>query len=78
MLDASKGNVKVVRTEPGTNQRKETIYNINDIQKKRAEDILLQANDVIDVPNSVAKSSVRSLLSVGIGALMYLPYYVVQ
>jgi len=78
MVDASKGNVKVVRTEPGTNQRKETIYNINDIQKKRAEDILLQANDVIDVPNSVAKSSVRSLLSVGIGALMYLPYYVVQ
>src|SRR5262245_24534369 len=78
MLDASKGSVKVVRTEPGTNQRKETIYNVNDIQKKRAEDILLQANDVIDVPNSVAKSSVRSLLSVGIGALMYLPYYVVQ
>ncbi|MCI0664614.1 MAG: polysaccharide biosynthesis/export family protein [Acidobacteria bacterium] len=76
-VDASKGSVKVVRTEPGTNQRKEMAYNINDIQKKRAEDIILQANDVIDVPTSLAKSSARSLLTVGIGALMYLPYYII-
>jgi polysaccharide biosynthesis/export protein len=78
MADASKGKVKVVRTETGSNQRKEIVYNINDIQKKRAEDVLLQPNDVIDVPTSIAKSSVRNLLTTGIGTLMYLPYYIIQ
>jgi SLBB domain len=78
IADASKGNVKVVRTEPGTNQRKEILYNVNDIQKKQAEDVLLQANDVVDVSTSVAKTSMRNLLTVGLGTLMYLPYSIIQ
>ncbi len=76
--DAAKGNVRLVRTEPGTNKRQEIIYNINDIQRKKAEDVALMPNDVIDVPSSVLKASARGLLAVGIGMLGYLPYQIIQ
>jgi polysaccharide biosynthesis/export protein len=76
--DAAKGNVRVVRTQPGTNQRQEIIYNVNDIQRKKAEDVALLPNDVVDVPSSVFKTTARGLLAVGIGMVGYLPYQIIQ
>lgn len=78
MPDAAKGRVKVARVESGTNVRKEIVYNVDDIQKKKAEDVLLQPNDVIDVPTSITKNTVRSLMSVGVGMVGALPYWIIR
>ncbi|HKX30679.1 MAG TPA: polysaccharide biosynthesis/export family protein [Blastocatellia bacterium] len=78
LADAAKGKVKVVRQEPGTNVRKEYLYNIDHIQKKQAEDVVLMPNDVIDVPASVPKNTVRGLLGVGVNMIGTLPYWVIR
>ncbi|MCI0337226.1 MAG: polysaccharide biosynthesis/export family protein [Acidobacteria bacterium] len=78
MVDASKGKVKVARQEPGTNARKEFVYDVNDIQKKKAEDITLMPNDVVDVPASITKSATRGLVGVGLGMVGYLPYWIIR
>lgn len=76
MPDAAKNRIKVVRVEPGTNNRQETFYSIDDIQKKKTEDIALQPNDVVEVPTSVIKNTARSLLSVGIGMVGAAPFWI--
>jgi polysaccharide export outer membrane protein len=78
MPDAAKGKVRVVRIEPGSNIRKEFVYDINEIQRKKAEDITLMPSDVVDVPTSVTKNTARSLLAVGIGVVGYLPYLIIR
>jgi polysaccharide biosynthesis/export protein len=76
-VDAAKGKVKVVRTEPGTNARTEFTYDINDIQKKKAEDIALMPNDVVDVPSSIKSNVTRRLMGVGFGLAATLPIYII-
>lgn len=78
MPDAARGRVKVVRIEPGTKNRKEFVYDVNDIQKKKAEDVALMPNDVVEVPASVSKNTARSLLAVGVGMVGYLPYLIIR
>jgi polysaccharide biosynthesis/export protein len=75
--DAAKSKVKVVRTEPGTNARMEFVYDINDIHKKRAEDIALMPNDVVDVPSSVKSNIARRVMGVGFGLAATLPIYII-
>lgn len=75
--DASKGKVKVVRTEPGTNSRTEYLYDINEIQKQRGEDITLMPNDVVDVPSSLKSNIARRAMGVGFGLAATLPIYII-
>ncbi|MBO0720430.1 MAG: polysaccharide biosynthesis/export family protein [Blastocatellia bacterium] len=75
--DASKGKVKVVRTEPGTNVRTEFVYDINEIQKKKGEDIALMPNDVVDVPTSMKSNLARRAMGVGFGLATTLPIYII-
>jgi polysaccharide export outer membrane protein len=75
--DAAKGKVKVVRTESGTNARTEFLFDINDIQKKKADDIALMPNDVVDVPSSVKSNIARRIMGVGFGLAATLPIYII-
>jgi polysaccharide export outer membrane protein len=75
--EAAKGKVKVVRTEPGSNARTEFIYDLNDIQKKKVEDIALMPNDVVDVPSSIKSNIARRFMSVGFGLAATLPIYII-
>lgn len=78
MPDANKGKVRVVRQEPGTSIRREFIYDINEIQRKKAEDIALLPNDVVDIPTSIPKNTARSLLSVGVGMVGTIPLWIIR
>ncbi|HEX9000111.1 MAG TPA: SLBB domain-containing protein [Blastocatellia bacterium] len=74
--DGSRGKVRLIRSVPGAEQPKEIIYNIDDIQRRKIEDIALQANDIVEVPGSTAKVAVRNLLGVSINMLSGLPFFV--
>jgi protein involved in polysaccharide export with SLBB domain len=58
----------IFRTEAGTGKRQEIKVNINDVMSGKKEDMLVQANDIIIVPNSRFKS-VGSVLLTGFGTV---------
>ncbi len=61
--EAARNKVRLLRQDPATGVRTEKIFNIEDIEKHRAEDIVLEANDVVDVTTSTRKTIMRSLLN---------------
>lgn len=76
--DAAKKRVRVIRQVPGTDTYEEKTYNIEEIEKKRAEDIVLQTNDIVDVPNSAGKSIGRSMLGLVAPTAATLPLRVIR
>ncbi|MEA2175633.1 MAG: polysaccharide biosynthesis/export protein [Blastocatellia bacterium] len=63
--DGKKSRVHIVRQEPGANGVKSDFYvDLAAIQKRKAEDVALQANDIIEVPTSTTKNIMHSLLGI--------------
>jgi polysaccharide export outer membrane protein len=70
--EASKKNVRLIRhNSDGT--RKEMVLNVEDIEKRRTQDVLLQANDVIAVQSSAIKNLRKSLLQIVPATVSTLP-----
>lgn len=68
--EASKKKVRLIRQAPNSNARIEQIFNMEDIEKRKMDDIVLQANDLIEVPNSAGKVILRGLLNAGPTGMM--------
>jgi polysaccharide export outer membrane protein len=63
--DGKKSRVHIVRQQPGANGVKSDFYvDLAAIQKRKAEDVALQANDIIEVPTSTTKNIMHSLLGI--------------
>lgn len=77
-MEGAKNRIRLVRPVPGTEQRKETVYNIDDILKRKTEDIALMPNDIIEVPGSTARAAQRNLLGVSISMLSALPFFILR
>lgn len=75
--DAAKKRISVSRQDPVTGMRKETIYNYEDIKARRAEDVVLQANDIIEVPNSTGSSVKRGLINAFTQSAGLIPVYTI-
>jgi polysaccharide export outer membrane protein len=75
--DSKKDKVRIVRQEPGTATSREIVVDLTAIEKKRAEDIALMPNDIIDVPTSGSKSFLRSLIGTVAPAVGQLPVRVI-
>jgi polysaccharide export outer membrane protein len=75
--DSKKDKVRIVRQEPGSATRTEILVDLQAIEKKRADDVALLPNDIIDVPLSGSKSFLRSLLSTVAPSLSSLPVRVI-
>lgn len=76
--DAAKNRIRVLRQVAGSKERKEEIYDYEAIQKRKAKDVVLQANDLIEVPSSTAKSMGRGLMGLVVPTLGQLPLRVVR
>ena len=63
MPEASKKKVRLIRQAANSNARMEQLINVEDIEKRKIDDIVLQANDLIEVPNSAGKVLLRALLN---------------
>ncbi len=77
-LDASRSKVRLVRQVPGSETRKETIYNLDDIHRRKIQDVALLPNDIVEVPSSTMKVASRSVLGVSINMLSALPYFIIR
>ena len=75
--DSKKDKVRIVRQEPGAATSKEIVVDLSAIEKKRAEDVALMPNDIIDVPASGSKSFLRGLLGTVAPSVAQLPVRIV-
>lgn len=75
--DTKKDKIRVVRQEPGSLTKKEIIVDLSAIEKKRADDIALMPNDIIDVSVSGGKNLLRGLIGGGAQTLTQLPIRVI-
>jgi polysaccharide export outer membrane protein len=77
MPDTKSDRVRIVRQPPGTASRTEIIVDLKAIDKQKAEDVVLQAGDIVDVPTSGAKRLFRSLVGAVIPNIASLPVRVI-
>lgn len=76
-LDTKKDKIRIVRQEPGSSTKKEIIVDLFAIERRKAEDPVLVANDIIDVPTSAGKSFLRSLFQGVVPGVGQLPVRVI-
>lgn len=72
---ATKRNkIRVLRQRPDSLEREELVYNLDDIDKRKAQDPFLEPNDVVAVSEDATKSILRNIgksLTSGIPSLLY-------
>jgi polysaccharide export outer membrane protein len=69
--------VRIIRQVPGGTNKQEIYVNLGAIEKNKADDVLLLANDIVDVPSSGAKTILRSLIGTIAPAISQLPVRVI-
>lgn len=76
-IDTKKSEIHIIRQAPGTTDKKEILVDLDAINKHKAEDIVLVANDIIDVPASGGKRFLRSLMGAVVPSVAQLPVKVI-
>jgi polysaccharide export outer membrane protein len=66
-------NAMILRVDPRTGNRLKISVNIGAVTKGKKEDVLIQADDIISIPNSKLKSAADVILR-GLGGSVRLPY----
>jgi polysaccharide biosynthesis/export protein len=77
MPDTKNDRVRIVRQPPGSTTKTEIFVDLKAIDKQRAEDIVLQAGDIVDVPTSGTKRLLRSLIGAVVPSVAQLPVRVI-
>lgn len=72
-----KDKVRIIRQVPGSTAKKEIMVDLTAIERNKAEDVALLANDVVDVPISGTKSILRGLLGTIVPTVSQLPVRVI-
>jgi polysaccharide export outer membrane protein len=62
LRDSKTDKIHIVRRSPGATGQSEIFVNLSAIARKKEEDLVLQANDIVEVPESTGKSLIRSLI----------------
>lgn len=72
-----KDKIRIVRQLPGSTTKQEIYVDLGAIEKRKADDIMLMPNDIVDVPISGTKSLLRSLMGAVVPAVSQLPVRVI-
>ena len=75
--EGARNRVRLIRQEPGKETQTEKIYNLDEIYKRKIPDIVLQVNDIVEVPGSTVRVAARNLLGVSINMLSALPFFII-
>ena len=77
MPDTRTDRVRIVRQAPDATTKTELFVDLKAIDKRKAEDIVLQAGDIVDVPTAGGKRLLRSLVGAVIPSIGQLPVRVI-
>src|ERR1700686_2803587 len=76
--DTRKDRIRILRQVPGKRAKTEMVVDLNAISKRKAEDIELQPNDIVDVPMSASRRFLRSLSNALAPTALTLPIRVIR
>jgi polysaccharide export outer membrane protein len=77
MPDTKTDKIKLVRQPPGGVAKTEITVDLKAVNKRQAEDVVLQAGDIIDVPTSGGKRFLRTLMGTVAPSVSQLPVRVI-
>jgi len=77
LRDSKTDKVHIVRRGPGAAGPSEMYVNLSAIARKKEDDLVLQANDIIEVPESTGKSLIRSLMGAVAPSIAQMPVRVI-
>lgn len=78
LRDTKTNRVRIVRQMPGSATKTEIYVDLKAIDKRQAEDVALQPNDVVDVPTAGGRAFIRSMISAIVPATVStLPYRII-
>jgi polysaccharide biosynthesis/export protein len=75
--DSKTSRIRIVRQLSNSNEKQEIFVNLKAVEKRKAEDIVLLANDIVDVPTSTGRSIMRAITGTIAPALTQLPVRVI-
>jgi polysaccharide export outer membrane protein len=75
--DTKSDRVRIVRQAIGSTTKTEIFVDLKAIDKRKAEDVVLQAGDIVDVPTSGGKRILRSLVGAVVPSVGQLPVRVI-
>ena len=75
--NTKKDKVRIIRQRPGSTTKLEIFVDLGAIEKRKAEDVALLANDIVDVPISGTKSFLRSLVGTIAPAVSQMPVRII-
>jgi polysaccharide export outer membrane protein len=78
MPDTKREKVRILRQSPGSTNKQEIFIDLGAIEKRQAEDVALQADDIVDVPVAGGKRLLRSLVSGIFPAAGQLPVQIIS
>jgi polysaccharide biosynthesis/export protein len=70
-----KGAIKILRKKPDSLEREVIICDLGLIEKAKAPDPVLMADDIVAVSDDPVKSIMKSVIAAVIGGAGYIPYY---
>jgi len=76
-LDTRRTAIHIIRQTPGSTDKKEILVDLEAVNRHKAEDVALVANDIIDVPASGGKRLLRSLIGAVVPSVGQLPVRVI-
>ena|SRR5437016_1549140 len=77
LRDSRTDRVHIIRQQPGSTTKSDILVNLNAIARRQADDVMLQANDIVEVSESTSKSMIRSLLGAVAPSVAQLPVRVI-
>ena len=75
--DTKTDRVRIVRQAPDSATKTELFVDLKAIDKRKAEDVVLQAGDIVDVPTAGGKRLLRSLVGAVVPSIGQLPVRVI-
>lgn len=78
MPDTKSDRVRIIRQPPGSMTNTEILIDLKEIDKRRADDLALQAGDIVDVPASGGKRLLRSLIGTIVPTATQLPLEIIR
>jgi protein involved in polysaccharide export with SLBB domain len=72
-----KDKIRIIRQLPGGTTKQEILVDLSAIEKRKAEDVDLRANDIVNVPSSGTKTLLRSLMGAIVPTVSQLPVRVI-
>lgn len=77
MPDTKKNKVRITRQQPGSPTPTQLFVDLNAIEKRQTEDLVLISGDIVDVPTSEGKRLIKTLLGSFVPSVGQLPLRVV-